>query len=97
MGWVIVIIIVVVLILNFFSSSGSRYASKPETEEEKETNRKKYEEEKILEEELYQNVLKKYDGYITRFCEISEREVSFKDEWGDENWKALPKLKKRVY
>lgn len=96
MGWIVFIIIIAVVgwFLNSLSSSGSRYASKPETEEEKEANREKHEEEKRNEEELYQEILKKYDGYITRFCEISEREVSFKDEWGDENWKALPKLKK---
>lgn len=57
---------------------------------------------KILEEEdkqqkidtEYNNILEKCENYIDKFCEISEREVSVRDEWGDENLKALPKLKK---
>lgn len=41
----------------------------------------------------YISILEKYDNYITKFCEIAEREVSVRDEWGDENWEALSKIK----
>ena len=41
----------------------------------------------------YIGILEKYDNYITKFCEIAEREVSARDEWGDENWDVLSKLK----
>jgi hypothetical protein len=40
-------------------------------------------------------IVSQYQNYIGKFCEIAEREVSIKDEWGDENWDILPELKKQ--
>lgn len=41
-----------------------------------------------------ENIICVYKKYIDKFCEIAEREISTLDEWGDENWDSLPRLKK---
>ena len=95
MGWTILIIIIIIIL--FFSSlfgGGSSYTPKVETPEEKAEKERRLQYVKRKNEKEYQWVLEKYGNYIDRFCEIAEREVSARDEWGDENWKALPRLKK---
>jgi len=47
-----------------------------------------------FEESFTSSILESQSKYIEKFCELAEREVSALDEWGDENWDVLPKLKK---
>lgn len=48
----------------------------------------------IAEQKELLEILDKYKGYIQKFCEIVLRETITKDEWGDEDHKVIPKLKK---
>ena len=42
----------------------------------------------------FSEILQKYDSYIQKFCQITLREVLTKDDWGDEDPKTIPALKK---
>lgn len=60
-------------------------------------NQKKQIEQKALGLALqkeYESIQEKYKNYIEKYYELAEREVSTLDEWGDENWDVLDKLKK---
>lgn len=41
-----------------------------------------------------QRIIRTYNNYIGKFCEMAEREASFLDEWGDENLDSLSVLEK---
>lgn len=94
--WGIVIIITIfgAIIKVFTGNSSENNRPKPISPE------KLAEQEKALKLEQekgnikYHLILTKYKSYVDKFCEIAEREVSAKDEWGDENWNVLPRLKK---
>lgn len=42
----------------------------------------------------FQKIVRVYNNYIDKFCEMAEREASFLDEWGDENLDNLSVLEK---
>ncbi len=67
---------------------------KQSANEEQKKQIKKQEAEKLEGEGEYKSIQEKYKNYIEKYYELAEREVSTLDEWGDENWDVLDKLKK---
>jgi hypothetical protein len=83
------------LMKRFYFKIGELKQMKRTLEEEAQQERRSLEEEAVqalnlLKEKKWQELLERNKNYVDKSLDIAERKVSVIDDYGDENWEALP-------